>query len=242
MLHPHEPVSRQPVTPVWLVASFIALGLTIGLLSLFGQAGSSSRTQPLTIATANLPDAVAGQEYHATLRAKGAVRPVSWRIYQGKLPVGLTLAPATGAISGIPRSTGPFEITVVLRQEGTPPTEVQRSYGFKVDVPLAIRWNSFPKVQGNSIVGDVVVTNNTDQPGDLTVIVLAVNEVGKATALGYQHFTVSPKSSTPLIPFASSLPGGKYVIHADAVAEVESNNSIYRARQQTPSPLNVQQE
>ena len=36
------------------------------------------------------------------------------------------------------------------------------------------------------------------------------------------------------IPFGSTLPTGKYVVHADAIAEVPSKKAIYRARQQTP--------
>jgi len=35
------------------------------------------------------------------------------------------------------------------------------------------------------------------------------------------------------------LPPGPYVVHADAVGEVAEKNQIYRARLQTPGPLQV---
>jgi hypothetical protein len=50
---------------------------------------------------------------------------------------------------------------------------------------------------------------------------------------------VKPETVSPIIPFGSSLPYGKYVVHADAVGELESANRIYRARLQTPEALLV---
>jgi hypothetical protein len=41
------------------------------------------------------------------------------------------------------------------------------------------------------------------------------------------------------IPFGDTLPSGAYVVHADAVGEVAEKNQIYRARLQTPGPLQV---
>jgi hypothetical protein len=41
------------------------------------------------------------------------------------------------------------------------------------------------------------------------------------------------------IPFGETLPPGTYVVHADAVAEIPSKNSILRQRLQTPAPLPV---
>ncbi|HEX8797831.1 MAG TPA: hypothetical protein VF772_04420, partial [Terriglobales bacterium] len=87
--------------------------------------------------------------------------------------------------------------------------------------------------------GSVIVNNFTGQDFSLTVIVMAVNDIGRATALGYQEFTL-PSGGEQVIPFGSSPGPGSYVVHADAVAEVASTNSIYRARKQTTDPLAIQ--
>jgi hypothetical protein len=43
-----------------------------------------------------------------------------------------------------------------------------------------------------------------------------------------------------VIGFGSSPGPGSYVVHADAVAEVASTNSIYRTRKQTSTSLVIQ--
>ncbi len=93
-------------------------------------------------------------------------------------------------------------------------------------------------MHGDAIRGSVIVANHSDQPFDLTVIVLAVNEISRATALGYQHFTMPPQSNQT-IPFGASPGAGHYIVHADAIAEVASTDSIYRARKQTSTPLHI---
>jgi len=108
--------------------------------------------------------------------------------------------------------------------------------------PLLIEWKSFPRLQGDQILGSVNVSNGTRDMFDLTVVILAVNEYGKAFALGYQHFDLQPETTDVEIPFgqATNLPVGTYVVHADAVAEVAAKGLIFRGRQQTSTPLQVQ--
>lgn len=62
---------------------------------------------PLSITTATLPAGTVNQNYSAQLNAAGGTGSYTWGLAGGSpaLPVGLTLDPATGAISGIP--TGP---------------------------------------------------------------------------------------------------------------------------------------
>ena len=127
----------------------------------------------------------------------------------------------------------------MLSDTAAPPAQVKRVFVIKIIAALTVEWKQPPSVKGEGISGEIAVTNHTGQAVDLTVIVLAVNEVGKAFALGYQHFLVKPETVSPIIPFGSSLPYGKYVVHADAVGELESANRIYRARLQTPETLVV---
>jgi len=66
-----------------------------------------------------------------------------------------------------------------------------------------------------------------------------VNEYGKAFALGYQRFELKPDNLKVEIPFNSTLPRGRYKVHADAIAQISARHAIYRNRLETPEPLVV---
>jgi photosystem II stability/assembly factor-like uncharacterized protein len=53
-----------------------------------------------------------GMAYSDTLTALGGVKPITWKIVSGALPIGITLKDSTGVISGIPVSEGSSAITV----------------------------------------------------------------------------------------------------------------------------------
>ena len=97
---------------------------------------------------------------------------------------------------------------------------------------LSINWNDPPKVQGNAIQGSAAVTNQTPNELDVTVVIVAVNEIGRATALGYQHFTLPANATSPVIQFGSSPGNGTYYVRADAVAHRPGKHSIYRVNKQ----------
>ena len=63
------------------------------------------------IVTTSLPNGVKGTAYTATLQSKDN-RAGTWSITGGALPAGLTLAPATGVISGTPTAAGKADFTV----------------------------------------------------------------------------------------------------------------------------------
>ena len=68
-------------------------------------------TNDQLIVTTTLPNGVKGTAYTATLQSKDN-RPGTWSITVGTLPAGLTLAPATGVISGTPTTVGKADFTV----------------------------------------------------------------------------------------------------------------------------------
>jgi hypothetical protein len=98
---------------------------------------------------------------------------------------------------------------------------------------------SLPSVQSDTISGQLAVSNNLNESLDLTVIVVAINESGKAFVLGYQHFSLAPRTFNLAIPFASSLPFGGYIVHADAIGEDANTNSIYRTLLDSSGGLTV---
>ena len=104
-----------------------------------------------------------------------------------------------------------------------------------------IDWKQYPEVNGSILSGSVVVSNQTGHAIDLTVIVVAVNRIGRATALGYQHFVMPAQQAEQVIPFSSGPGPETYVVHADAIGHRKSNPYIFRAHKQTSDPIQITQ-
>jgi hypothetical protein len=185
--------------------------------------------------------AYVGQNYTLPLVATGGSLPYTWQIAGGNLPPGLKLHPHAGSISGVPTTPGEYHVTLVLVDSGVPQMQLQRDLTIQVIAGLTVDWKEAPKVHGTAISGSAVVTNQTPNDLDLTVVIVAVNNIGRATALGYQHFKLAAQSSSPVIPFGSSPGLSTYYVRADAVAHRPGHQRIYRASLQTTDPLKVTQ-
>lgn len=193
---------------------------------------------PLAIKTERaLPKAILSANYETRLAATGGVVPRTWEVIDGKLPPGLNLDPTTGAISGTPTALGQFHFAVEVSDADDPPDTRTREFSLSVISALVVEWKKAPVVTATGIEGSVKLINQTADNFDLTMIVVAVNEVGKAFVLGYQYFSFAADDTMQEIPFGASLPQGMYVVHADVIGEVAAKNSIYRARLQTSQPL-----
>ena len=211
------------------------------LLLLLTTALAAQTADPARVefATKSLPTARLGKQYGVNLKLQGGRGPFEFRISKGQLPPGIVLQPALGMLTGIPIQTGVYKFTATVRDE-TAHTIIQREFELEVSGPLLVEWVEPPKLSGNTISGSIKVTNSgtRQEPYDLTVIIVAVNEIGKAFALGYQHFTLEQEMEQTIL-FSSTLPNGSYIVHVDAIAEIAATNTIYRARLQTPRALVV---
>lgn len=67
---------------------------------------------PVEIVTSTLPAAIKGVGFNQQLSAAGGKPPYTWSVTAGALPGGLSLAAATGIISGTPGAAGSFNFTV----------------------------------------------------------------------------------------------------------------------------------
>lgn len=220
---------------------FFLLCLTIPLMllsSVYAQQVPAPTSSPLTITTESLPEASLQQGYRVRLQATGGVPPLHWSVISGSVPPGLELED-TGIISGVATKVGDYRFSVAVTDSDKPSHSASKEFTMRVVAPLVLEWSRFPTVQDNRIDGAVKVTNGTSDDFDFTLIAVAVNEIGKAFALGYQHFNLKKGTEGLEIPFGSMLPQGSYVVHVDAVGEVPSRNAIYRQRLQTPSPLQI---
>jgi len=185
--------------------------------------------EPLVVLTTSLPKAYVKQPYEERLQAQGRSAPFKWEVTDGTLPAGMTLR-RDGLLSGIPTESGDFRFTVTVTDSGSTAYERKQQLSLLVVSPLMAQWGQYPKINGRRIEGSVLISNQTDREFDLTVIVLAVNETGRATAIGYQHFPLKKNSDPIDIPFGDNVAQGSYQLNVDAVAEVAATNTIYRAR------------
>ena len=201
---------------------------------------ASPQTAPFSVNSLALPKAFLRQQYRAELGVQGGVAPFKWVLESGVLPPGVELAP-NGVVSGVPTVVGDFPVEVVVTDSSVPPRQRNESLILRVVAPLMARWLRPPKVTGTRVEGAIQVSNQTGVDFDLTAIVLAVNEIGRATAIGYQHFTLQHDTTDFEIPFGEQLPPGAYDVHGDVVAEVAEISAIHRVRLVSGQKLQVVQ-
>jgi len=193
-------------------------------------------TSDLQIPTQPLPAASIGRPYTATLQATGGTPPLQWKLTKGTLPPGVNFQTTSGSLSGTPTAPGDYNFTISVTDSAR--STASGSFIIRVDDYLAVRWKEGPGLNENTIAGTVEVSNGSRDIYDQTVIIVAVNEIGKAFALGYQHFNLSSQSQQ-VIPYSSSLPNGHYLVHVDAVAEIPARHLTRRARLKTQQAIEV---
>jgi hypothetical protein len=209
------------------------VALVVALLACLG--GVAAAETPLTIVDDSLPALHAGEQFKVVLHAIGGSPPYRW-VVEGKAPEGISLS-IDGTLSGRPAKSGPFTIIITLADSGH--HAIQKTFNTTVVGSFTLEWLDPPQVREDRIDGSVQVSNGSKDEYDLTVVIVAVAENGRATAIGYQHFPLKPETTNFPITFGNTLPSGAYVIHADAIAEIPTRNNILRQRLQTPQPLRV---
>jgi len=185
-----------------------------------------------------LRDTYPGESYELRLTARGGVPPLHWHLEKGALPPGIKLDD-NGLLHGAAERPGEFQFTASVTDAGKPQQSVQKAFLIRVRSAMTLIWKAPAHVNGSRIEGSVEVSNTTPDDIDLTFIVLAVAPNGRATAIGYQRFSLKRGTPAKELPFGETLPHGGYVVHVDAVGEVPPKNLIYRERLQTAGPLQV---
>jgi hypothetical protein len=216
----------------------------LALLASGWDGAALAQGRPLSLVPQAPTTAVIGRPYTQQLIATGGTEGYTWRVPADTLPPGLQLDSKSGLLSGAATAAGSFAFDVTVTDSAAPAaTDTKR---FIIDVPsaLTLDWKQAPRAGKEGITGSVVVSNQTGHAVDLTVIIVAVNEVGKAFALAEQHFPLQAEADSPTISFGTNfvLPFGKYTLHADAVGEVASENQIYRTRKQTSDDFVIKQQ
>jgi hypothetical protein len=209
------------------------LGFLLVALAVYAQSGAGTDSGSLSIPVDNLPTAALWQQYKFRLPASGGVGLYHWHLNGGSLPAGLKLA-EDGELAGMPQETGQFDFNLLLTDSDSPAQQLQKKFKLSIETPLAVVWGRKANVNGQRIEGSIKVSNHTGRDFDLTMIVLAVNEIGRATAIGYQHFPLKQNTRDMEIPFGDTPSRGLYQVNVDVVAEEPVSNRIFRARLVVP--------
>jgi hypothetical protein len=214
--------------------------LALALLGSSPAQQGAATGEPIVPTSGPLPKAFLRQPYHYKLEAQGGITPLSWEVTNGSPPEGIELAP-DGMLSGAPTEVDSFHFVVTVTDSGKPVAQKKKEFVLDVVAPLVVEWSRKPRITGHRLEAAIRVSNQTGNDFDFTFIALAVNENGRATAVGYQHFTLKKDTDEFEIPFAENLPQGSYDLNVDAVGEVEATNTIFRARLAPTGKLQVVQ-
>ena len=185
------------------------------------------RAQGFVIIPPERPRCLEQKDCTIELKTSGGASPFLWRVVRGELPKGLVLDRNTGKIEGTPTQAGQSTVTISVLDTTARPAQL--SITISIVSLLEVEWRTAPALHDANIHGSLRVINHSGNEIDLTVIVVAVNEINKAFALGYQHFTLKAGAASPDIPFGMQMPPGRYGVRADAVGEVAPKNIIYRS-------------
>ncbi|MDT0215593.1 carboxypeptidase regulatory-like domain-containing protein [Rothia sp. ARF10] len=198
---------------------FVKVG-TGGKVSLFNAGGSvnlladvagwfADGTTPAapTVTTTSLPGATKGTAYSQTLAASGGTTPYTWSVTSGTLPAGLSLASATGVISGTPTTVESKTFTVQVKDAGAL-TDTQSLTLSVTDGPPGPQITT--TTLANATVGsgyDVAVTatggttpyawsvTSGSLPGGLTLGGSTGRITGTPTSTGTSFFTVQVRDA-----------------------------------------------
>ena len=144
-----------------LPAADLGASATVGVETPAGDAGTQvSYLQPSlrdetalacalptpAVTTTSLPAATAGSTYSAQLAASGGTGPLTWS-WTGAPPPGLSLDPATGAITGVPTQSGSHPFAVQVTDTSNPPrTSAKKNLTLRSGSPSGRRRTCRPRV------------------------------------------------------------------------------------------------
>jgi large repetitive protein len=112
-IHSYARRARNRVRTALIVLS----GVVIAVACSDGVTDPIDSTDPISVATTSLAEAIEGQSYNQQLEAVGGSGGYSWILAAGSLPAGLTISPV-GTISGTPVAPGTSSFRVRVTDSG----------------------------------------------------------------------------------------------------------------------------
>lgn len=163
-----------------------------------------SAASALTVTTASLPAGSAGSSYSQTMTAANGTAPYTWSISGGSLPAGLSLAAATGIISGIPVASGTNSVTFKVTDAAAKTASKTLSLTINA-APLAVTTTALPSASPSVSYSQTLTATggktpytwsrtSGSLPSGLSLSTAGVIS-GKPATAGTSNFTVQVKDS-----------------------------------------------
>ena len=184
---------------------------------------------PTLAITNSLPNGNIGGPYDAVLTAIGGKPPYTWSVVAGSLPIGLSLAASTGAITGTPATAGSFAFTVQVTDSSFTPLSAQQQFTLVPSTgpergPVALVTANFRNTTlanaNNATATDLAVVNQASN--NITILLDTVDTSGNAS------FTEATNS--PITVGTSPVAIATGDLNADGVPDLavvnQSDNSV----------------
>jgi len=161
----------------------------------------------LAVTTSSLPAGTQAAAYNATLQSSGGTGSITWSIFAGSLPAGLTLNANTGAITGTP-SGSPGTANFTVQAADSLGQTATKALSITINAaPLAIVTTSLPNGTVNAAYSATLQASGGTQPYTWTITVgalpagLTLNAntgaiTGTPTGTGTSNFTVHVTDSS----------------------------------------------
>ena len=134
-----------------------------------------------SITTTTLPNGTPGSTYNATLSAAGGSAPLTWSIYSGSLPPGLTLNASSGTISGVPSIIGSSSFTILLTDSAG--LMANASFNITINVAASIAKVQSKSVQGSSVSSLATSFASANTAGNLIVVFVRMSSLSQTVAI-----------------------------------------------------------
>jgi hypothetical protein len=202
-----------------LQAPILASFLLLAACSKSG-GGNPSPAGPLpaamSITTTSLPNGQVGRGYSAALKATGGKAPLSWTVSSGALPAGLTLAAASGMISGTPTATA-AAVPITFTVTDSSATAQKKSVALKLNVSPAVITVSISPTRAAVVVTQSLTLASTTN--DYAGVSWSVSPAGGS-------FTVPSSASGQQIKLTAPSSAGLYTVTATSVTNSSQSASI----------------
>ncbi|GAB3791141.1 putative Ig domain-containing protein [Dyella agri] len=243
-------------TPTTAGGNTVTVTLSDGVVSVSKSLSLTVASPSVTITPSSLPGGTVGITYSQAVSASNGTSPYSYTISAGALPAGLTINPASGAITGTPTAGGSFTFTVKATDAGSN-TATQTYSGFTVAAPtINLSPSTFPAatqsasysqtitasggtpaytyaVTSGSLPSGVTLSSSGVLSGTPTVygsypvtITATDSSTGTGPYTGSNNYTLTINAAAPTVTTAS-VPNGTVGIYYSKTITASGGNPPY---------------
>ena len=180
-------------------------GAVSGIVSGVTGCGRFFISQYVHVTTTSLPDGTVNVSYSQTVAATGGFSPYTWTVSSGTLPDGLSINSTTGAITGIPSTSGPSTFIVTATDQNGDVGTASLTLTIDAGASLTVTTTSLPDGTVGTAYSETVtasggtppytwsLTSGSLPPGLTGTMAGAIS--GKPTTAGAYPFTAEVTDS-----------------------------------------------